>query len=199
METIEEDKKKADGKEYNRLKNQRFRERNPDYSKIKSKEYRERNPTYAKIKYVEFHKNNPDYNRNYNRKNKTRRTINQRIKRQTNFIHRAIGNLRHRIYTIFKSTNIGKSKKTFDLIGCTPEMLKNHLENQFKEGMTHNNYGRNGWSIDHIIPLVSAGSDKEKAEKLCHYTNLQPLWWWENLQKGDKIPQNLDITTNTDK
>ena len=57
--------------------------------------------------------------------------------------------------------------------------------------MTHENYGRKGWHIDHIIPLASAGSDLEKMEKLCHYSNLQPLWWWENLQKGDKLIDNV--------
>jgi len=52
--------------------------------------------------------------------------------------------------------------------------------------MSWKNYGRKGWEIDHIIPLSSA-TTKEELIKLCHYTNLQPLWWWENLEKGNKI------------
>ena len=40
--------------------------------------------------------------------------------------------------------------------------------------MTFDNHGLYGWHIDHIIPLSTAKT--EEAIKLCHYTNLQPLW-----------------------
>jgi hypothetical protein len=82
--------------------------------------------------------------------------------------------------------NITKKNKTFDIVGCTPEFLKEHIEKQFKEGMSWDNYGFYGWHIDHIIPLSSAKTDEE-LYKLCHYSNLQPLWANENLSKGSKI------------
>jgi hypothetical protein len=52
--------------------------------------------------------------------------------------------------------------------------------------MTWDNYGVGGWEIDHIIPLASAKTEEE-VYKLCHYTNLQPLWANENFKKGKKI------------
>ena len=52
--------------------------------------------------------------------------------------------------------------------------------------MCWDNYGKFGWHIDHIIPLSSASSEEE-IFKLCHYTNLQPLWAFDNLSKGNKI------------
>ncbi len=75
-----------------------------------------------------------------------------------------------------------KKNKTFEIIGCSPNELKIHLESQFKNGMTWQNHGHYGWHIDHIIPL-STGKTYNELIKLSHYTNLQPLWWYENLEK----------------
>jgi hypothetical protein len=79
-----------------------------------------------------------------------------------------------------------KKEKTFDLIGCSPTQLKEHIENQFWVGMSWENHGLFGWHIDHKIPLSSA-KDEEELKKLCHYTNLQPLWAIDNIKKRDKI------------
>ena len=83
-----------------------------------------------------------------------------------------------------KVKNIRKKNKTFEIVGCTPEFLKEHLEKQFVDGMTWENRGE--WHIDHKIPLSSAKTEEE-LYKLCHYANLQPLWAEENLKKGNKI------------
>ena len=45
---------------------------------------------------------------------------------------------------------------------------------------------RNKWHIDHVIPLSSANTEEEVLN-LCHYTNLQPLWVKENLEKSNKL------------
>ena len=80
--------------------------------------------------------------------------------------------------------NITKKNKTFEIVGCTPEFLKEHLEAQFINGMRWDN--RSEWHIDHIIPLSSAKTEEE-LYKLCHYSNLQPLWAGDNLSKGTKV------------
>lgn len=96
-------------------------------------------------------------------------------------------NLRNRVKLFLKSSNFKIEKnKTFDIICCTPQELKQHLESQFVDGMSWENYGIRGWHIDHIIPLSSA-KNNEEIYKLCHYTNLQPLWCKENYIKGNKI------------
>ena len=78
---------------------------------------------------------------------------------------------------------------SLELIGCTPEELKIHIEKQFTIGMSWDNYGTYGdntWNIDHKIPLSSAKT-KNDIYTLSHYTNLQPMWSKENLKKGNKI------------
>ena len=77
-------------------------------------------------------------------------------------------------------------KSSIDILGCTINDFKTHIENNFKDGMTWDNYSYYGWHIDHIIPLSSANSDEELM-KLCHFTNLQPLWYLENLKKSNKL------------
>jgi len=73
-------------------------------------------------------------------------------------------------------------------LGCTVYELKQHLESKFQEGMTWENHGLYGWHIDHIMPLASFDlTDREQFLKACHYTNLQPLWAKDNLQKSGKI------------
>lgn len=94
-------------------------------------------------------------------------------------------NLRTRLNIALKKTHWNKSVKFNDYIGCTLEELKTHLEKQFKPGMTWENNTLTGWHIDHIIPLASAKTEEE-LYKLCHYTNLQPLWAKDNLRKHSK-------------
>jgi hypothetical protein len=84
------------------------------------------------------------------------------------------------------SKNIIKSNTTFDIIGCSPEFLKQHIEKLFLNEMSWENYGLFGWHIDHIIPLSSSKNESE-FYRLCHYTNLQPLWAEDNLKKSNKI------------
>jgi len=92
--------------------------------------------------------------------------------------------LRNRLYYALKRTYWKKNTHFSEYIGCTKKELINHIESQFVEGMNWNN--RELWHIDHIIPLSSAKT-KEELYKLCHYTNLQPLWASDNIKKGNHI------------
>lgn len=76
------------------------------------------------------------------------------------------------------------------IVGYDTQELKEHLENQFKDGMTWDNYGRNGWHIDHKIPisLFVITSAKCKGFKKCWgLENLQPLWEKENISKSNHL------------
>ena len=93
--------------------------------------------------------------------------------------------LRCRTAAAFRARGFKKGSKTAALLGCEWGLLKAHIEVQFKDGMSWEN--RHLWHIDHITPLSSA-KDEEAMTKLCHYSNLQPLWWRDNLSKGAKVP-----------
>lgn len=81
-----------------------------------------------------------------------------------------------------------KSDKTINLLGCSPQFLKYHLESKFEEGMNWGNHGTFGWHIDHIKPCASFDLTDPKQQKECFsWKNLQPLWWRENIKKGDKV------------
>ena len=76
------------------------------------------------------------------------------------------------------------------IIGCDLQTFRNHIESLFKEGMTWENYGPKGWHIDHIKPCCLFDLlDPEEQKKCFHYTNLQPLWWHENIKKSNKYDE----------
>ena len=97
-------------------------------------------------------------------------------------------NLRIRLRKILIIQSTYKKDSTFNLVGCTVEKLKYHLERQFKDGMTWFNYGVFGWHIDHIIPCSKFDLSKLEEQKKCfHFTNLQPLWAADNIKKSNKV------------
>jgi hypothetical protein len=99
--------------------------------------------------------------------------------------------LRSRLGSAIKRQNSNKNNTTIELLGCSVSFLKGFLEAKFKEGMTWENHGE--WHIDHIKPCASFNLlDEEEQKKCFHYTNLQPLWASENLNKGCKyIDDNI--------
>ena len=106
----------------------------------------------------------------------------QRYYSDTNF--RLVNVLRARVRIAIKKGC--KSAQTMELLGCSIEEVKSHLESQFTEGMTWDNHGE--WHIDHIIPCASFDlTDPEQQKKCFHYTNLQPLWASENISKGARL------------
>jgi hypothetical protein len=92
---------------------------------------------------------------------------------------------RTRIYIALKRQLAGKELSTLNLTGCSTEDLKSHIEKQFKENMAWTNYGT--WHVDHIKPCCKFDlSNRLEQQKCFHYSNLQPLWAKDNLEKRGK-------------
>lgn len=95
-------------------------------------------------------------------------------------------NLRSRIWNAL--TGNRKCYKFYDVVGCDLDFLKLYLESKFTDGMSWTNYGQYGWHVDHIKPCDAFDFTDPLQQKECfHYTNLQPLWWLDNLTKSNKF------------
>jgi len=104
-----------------------------------------------------------------------------RLKRNIDTNYMLMNRLRSRIWDVLKRNS--KSETTMKLIGCDIKFLREHLQKQFKLGMTWDNYGK--WHIDHIRPCSKFDLSKISEQKKCfNYKNLQPLWAKDNLSKG---------------
>jgi hypothetical protein len=105
-----------------------------------------------------------------------------RIKRKTDSNYRIKHSLSNRVRLALKGNP--KLETTMNLVGCSIEFLREHLESKFTIGMNWENYGK--WEIDHIKPCCSFDLSKVEEQRRCfHYTNLQPLWKEDNRRKHD--------------
>lgn len=161
----------------NNLRNQIWNKNNKEKKSLSDKNWRSKNIQNRQIYLKKYRKDNWD---------KILSQINIRDKQRTknDILYNLKKRMRCRIHSFLKTKNITKENKTFKIVGCSPQELKEHLEKQFVSGMTWEN--RINWHIDHIIPLSSAGTIEE-FYTLCHFTNLQPLWIEDNLKKSNKI------------
>jgi hypothetical protein len=99
-------------------------------------------------------------------------------------------NLRRRLRDLMKSTKKGGAHHASSLIGCSTKQLAKHLESQFSKGMSWENYGIEGWHVDHILPCSSFNHNDPRHVAQCwHWTNLRPLWAKENMLKSDEITE----------
>lgn len=93
--------------------------------------------------------------------------------------------LRSRLNKAIKRNS--KTGSAINLLGCSVDEFKSYLESKFQPGMSWDNYGVNGWHIDHIRPLNSFDLNNEEELKIaCNFNNMQPLWAINNWSKGAK-------------
>lgn len=175
--------------ESNKRSYQKHRQKRLQEKRIELKLYPEKMKQRRKDQYIKHREKRLIDVKNYQTKNKEK----IRKVRSEYTINRYRNDPAFRIKMTLSRRMRGLIKKngtrTIDLIGCSINDLKKHLESKFIDGMSWENYGRNGWHIDHIRPCASFDLTKKKQQKICfHYTNLQPLWEADNIRKGDKVP-----------
>lgn len=136
-----------------------------------------------KIRYqqkVKRRSEDPVYNTEY----KAYEVKRQRRREATNELAGIKQKFRTNLRSVFSRKGYKKDSKSYQLLGAEWNVVKEHFESLFQEGMTWDNQGE--WHIDHIIP-VSLGNTEQEIKELCHYKNLQPLWAKDNWDKSDNI------------
>lgn len=160
----------------------KWRDANREYCIEQTREWRKNNPD--KVKATQKHRYDDPVRRNA-------RNAWYRKKRREDMNYRIAGSLRSRLRAATYAQLKGKSPKkgsAIENLGCSMEEFLLHLSSQFQLGMSWDNYGE--WHIDHVLPLSGFDlSAPEQVKKVCHYTNLQPLWAEDNVRKGCKAQE----------
>ena len=186
--------KREKNKEINKQQRKIYYERNKEKIKQKRKEYFKKNKEVLKKRRLENYKNNKEEinrkRKEYFNKNKERiREQNKKrykIRREDPSV-RIYDSIRNYMRKVILSKSSIKSLHTIELLGCDKKTIREHIEKQFKEGMSWDNYGE--WHIDHIIPCEAFDFTILDHQKKCfNYKNLQPKWANENIVKSDYLP-----------
>lgn len=176
---------KENAKEYNKKYNQE----NKEELSIKKKIYLNKNKEKNKIYFYEYNKKNfekrqkrreerKDIIKEYNYHYKKNRYENDELFRISYVIRGSIS-------SSIKRKGYKKKSRTHEILGCTFEEFKSHIESKFEDWMNWQNRGlyngelNYGWDLDHIIPISTAESE-EDVIRLNHYTNFQPLCSYVN-------------------
>jgi len=144
----------------------------------------------ALTRYYKNHERNKQRSLAYNRAHKEEIRVRDNAYRKARKANDPAYKLKSTLRIRINAALAGKTKSasTLEILGCTVDALKQHLQSKFTEGMHWNNHGTHGWHVDHVIPCASFDlSDHEQQRKCFHYTNLQPLWAADNIRKSDNL------------
>jgi hypothetical protein len=173
--------------------------RNIGGKKVADKKWREKNKEklneYVKTWYEQNKEHRKEYLKEYREKNaddirKTKRDY-ERNRKANDPLYKLISNFRTAIYQVLKENRVDKNQSYFDVLQYTPEQLIVHLEKQFTERITWENYGE--WHVDHKLPISSFNIQEmgdSEFIKCWSLENLQPMWGEENIRKSNKIFNN---------
>lgn len=169
--------------------NKCYKENNKEYFKEERKKYYSENKERMLINQREYYLNNreriSERVKNYRKENKDIINKNQMNRKKSDVLFRLKCSIRTLISSQIKKKNIKKSKKTDEILGCSFENFKIYIELKFNNNMNWDNYG-SYWHLDHIIPISWANSEYQVYE-LNRFTNFQPLYWIDNLSKGNRF------------
>lgn len=162
-----------------RYQRARYHALNPEKKRQYNQKWKSANPNIRRETLKKWKQKNPERCAELNRK--------AQKKMRSNPMNRVVFNMRNRFKEIMDGVRCKPTQGRWELIGCSQQQLKTHLESLFKKGMSWANYGSH-WHVDHIIPCAKFDHTDPKQVKQCwHWTNLQPLEAKKNFAKSDRI------------
>lgn len=162
---------------------------------IRVAEWSAENPDKKREMYREWYEANPGYHPKWCDANRDKVREKQRrayAKKKSHLKYRLEAAIRTGVHRGI--TRGSKSARTFKLLGYSIDQLMRHLEKKFWPGMSWDNYGVDGWHIDHIIPLAVHNyetPDDIDFKRAWALKNLQPLWGPDNNSKSDKLEKEF--------
>lgn len=161
-----------------RASQERWKAKNQDKVKATSKRFRERHKGENKEKKA------ASYQRH---KHKVYAKLAIRFKTDIRF--RIEATIRARMRKALRCQRAFKSKRMLELLGCSLDELRAHLESQFTEGMSWNEVFAGRVHVDHVVPIRAFNLLDPKQQEACfHWSNLSPKWKPDNLAKSDFLP-----------
>lgn len=171
----------ADNKEKERERHMAYRRNNPDKVKETKRKCRKKNKEKVDAYIKEYRKKNKD-------KIRKRWQAYRKKRMASDPSYRLAHASAVRVRSALQRQSISKSRCTIDLIGCSWLELKTHIEKQFCQGMSWENWGQGEgmWELDHIKPCAIFDlTDPIQLKECFHWSNQQPLWWEDNNAKRD--------------
>jgi hypothetical protein len=156
-------------------RSRKWAEENPEKIKLTNQKWYKKNHAKVKKNSMAWRKRNPDkYLKNVSGWQKEKRKSDPKFKLKCQMS-----------VSICLSLKGNKNGRKWEgIIGYTLNQLKKHIEKQFTDGMSWNNYG--DWHIDHKIPISAFNftiPEHEDFKRCWALSNLQPLWAHDNLTK----------------
>ena len=189
-------------KEYTKEYNKEYYLKNREQIKERQKEYKLKNKEHIKKNDKEYRLENKERiaeyrfkNREHIAKQKKEYTSRPETKKliQKNYSNRYKTDINYKLLKICRARllkalkGFDKSAPTMELVGCTPDELRRHIESLFEPWMNWENQGLGGWDIEHIKACSNFNMVNPEQQRACfNWRNLQPLEHIANIKKGAK-------------
>ena len=101
--------------------------------------------------------------------------------------------MENRRYKAHKAQNVRKTKKRFDLIGCSHSFFKSYIFHHLYGKMTLEKYDC-VWQSNYCLAIASFNLLYEMEMRKCfNWINLRPMFVKSNIIEGDEIDMRLSL------